>query len=60
MTPTTEVFVIVTDYGIRYAGGTHSTRGSFFLTKKGATDAARGWYGSPGRVLRGTITWESE
>lgn len=39
-----------------YAGGTHSNRGSFYLTEAGARGAVR--HIRSGRVLRGTITWE--
>jgi hypothetical protein len=50
-----EVFVVRTEHGFRTAGGTHSTRGSFFLTEAGARKAC--W--NPGdRVIRGRITWE--
>jgi hypothetical protein len=52
----TEVFVVLTEHGdVRTAGGTHSTRGSFFLTEKGAQKAC--W--RPGdRVVRGVIAWD--
>jgi hypothetical protein len=54
--PLNVVYVVVTHLGhIRNANGTHSTRGSFFLTEKGARGAC---HHENDVVLRGEIKWE--